>query len=342
MNSNRQLLILTIAACLAAIAPAYTRVANGFDLSDSLVPAREIRAGGPPRDGIPALTDPPRLSAEEADAWLRDDDRVMGLVLGGEAVTYPVRILNWHEIVNDVVGGKPVAVTYCPLCGSGVVFDARVGGRRTIFGVSGLLYNSDVLLFDRATESLISQLMMKAISGPLRGTELATIPVVITTWEAWRRRHPDTEVLSYQLPYGRDYGTDPYNRYHRSGATLFPVRGADRSRGAKEWAYLVLAGEKKLLVAEADLREVVKSGSRRFTIADGIVLHYDPEARELRALDGSAGSWMVIPGYWFALTAFHPHADRVELEDLEQAATAAQTLSTQAEIGPALSGPSAS
>ena len=91
--------------------PAYARVANGFDLSDSLVPTREIRAGGPPRDGIPALTDPPRLSAEDADAWLRDDDRVMGLVLGGEAVAYPVRILNWHEIVNDVVGGKPVAVT---------------------------------------------------------------------------------------------------------------------------------------------------------------------------------------------------------------------------------------
>ena len=98
---------------------------------------------------------------------------------------------------------------------------------------------------------------------------------------------------------------------------MFPVRGRDKSRGAKEWAYLVLAGEKKFLVAEQDLREAANSGARSFTIAHGVVLRYDPEARELRALGGSADEWTVIPGYWFALTAFHPDARRIELEDLE-------------------------
>ena len=320
-KSLLRVLIPAIVVCLAAVVPAHARVANGFDLSDSLVPAREILAGGPPRDGIPALTDPPRLSAEGADGWLRDDDRVMGLVIGGEAVAYPVRILNWHEIVNDVVGGRPVVVTYCPLCGSGVVFDAHVGNRRAIFGVSGLLYNSDVLLFDRATESLFSQLLMKAITGSLRGTELATIPAATTTWEAWRREHPDTRVLSHALPYGRDYGTDPYRAYRRSGTTMFRVRGADRSRRAKEWAYLVLAGERKVLVAEEDLREAAKGGSRYFKVAEGFVLHYDPEARELSALGGSTGQWTVISGYWFALTAFHPDAHRIEAEGLERSDT---------------------
>ncbi len=314
---RRQLLFLTIVLCLAVVAPAYARVANGFDLSDSLVPTREILAGGPPRDGIPALTDPPRLSAKSADEWLKHEDRVMGLALGDEAVAYPIRILNWHEIVNDVVGGSPVVVTYCPLCGTGVVFDARVGSQRAIFGVSGLLYNSDVLLFDRATESLFSQLGLKAITGPLRGTKLVAIPAVTTTWEAWRRKHPNTEVLSHVLPHGRDYGTEPYQQYRRSKKTMFPVRGRDKSRGAKEWAYLVLAGEKKFLVAEEDLREAASRGARRFTVAHEVVLRYDPKARELMALGGSADEWTVIPGYWFALTAFHPDARRVELEDLE-------------------------
>lgn len=322
MNSSRQWIIVTIVLGLAVVPPTYARVANGFDLSGSLVPAREIRAGGPPRDGIPALTDPPRLSAQDADGWLMADDRVMGLVVGGEAVAYPVRILNWHEIVNDVVGGRTVVVTYCPLCGSGIVFDARVGGQRALFGVSGLLYKSDVLLFDRATESLFSQILMKAVTGPLRGTELTALPAVSTTWEAWRRKHPDTRVLSHVLPYGRDYGTDPYRLYRRSGTTLYRVRGADKSRGTKEWAYLILAREKKILIAEADLLEAAKGEARRFTVANGVVLHYDPESRELSALGGPTSEWIVIPGYWFALTAFHPDAHRIGPEGLEWATTA--------------------
>jgi hypothetical protein len=145
------LAILSIAAGAAVMAE------NAFDLRRSLVPADEIHAGGPPRDGIPALTDPKFIPAAQAD-FLADEDRILGLNLGGEARVYLIAILNWHEIVNDRIGERAVAVTYCPLCGTGIVFDAQVDGRPMEFGVSGLLYNSDVLLYDRSTESLWSQI----------------------------------------------------------------------------------------------------------------------------------------------------------------------------------------
>jgi hypothetical protein len=125
---------------------------NGFDVSDALIPRSEIMSGGPPRDGIPALTDPAFESA--AAAGLAPDDRVLGLARNGIAKAYPLSIMTWHEIVNDRFDAEPVVVTYCPLCFTGMAFGAALDGRRHDFGVSGLLYNSDVLMYDRQTESL--------------------------------------------------------------------------------------------------------------------------------------------------------------------------------------------
>lgn len=127
--------------------------ATSFDLTKHSVPLDQIVDGGPGKDGIPALLAPRFVSAEEA-TFLQDADRVLGLTQGAEAKAYPIKILNWHEIVNDVVGGKPVVVTYCPLCGTGIAFDANVRGSRHTFGVSGLLYQSDLLMYDHQTESL--------------------------------------------------------------------------------------------------------------------------------------------------------------------------------------------
>jgi hypothetical protein len=258
-----------------------------------------------------------REMAEEADRWLEGDDRVMGLVINGEAVAYPIRILNWHEVVNDVVGGRSVAVTYCPLCGTGVVFDATLGEGRMLFGVSGLLYNSDVLLFDRRTESLFSQLMLKAVSGPLSGTELKVVPSLTTTWDAWKARYPESSVVSLVTGHFLDYGTDPYRWYRKSSRTMFPVRDADRSRGPKEWAWLVLVGDESIIVAEEVLAELAGDEVGVFRADEGIVLRYDPSARELIASEGPGGRPIVIPGYWFALTAFHPQSRRVHVSDLE-------------------------
>lgn len=174
---------------------ASARQLNGFDVSNATIPVEEIRSGGPPRDGIPSIDHPKIEPAPEVN-FLRDDDIVIGVEHKGEARAYPLRILVWHEIVNDVIADKPVTVTYCPLCGTAMVFDATVDGRQRSFGVSGLLFNSDVLMYDRETNSLWSQLGMRAVSGPAVGKTLTWLPSERLTWKAWRTAHPNGEVLS--------------------------------------------------------------------------------------------------------------------------------------------------
>ena len=177
---------------------------NGFELDDALVPPDEILNGGPGRDGIRSLDYPAFVSAGDA-AFLKDKDRVLGLELNGVARAYPIRILNYHEIVNDAFGDHAVVVTYCPLCNSGIAFDATVDRVRLEFGVSGLLYNSDVLLYDRQTGSLWSQIEKMAISGDMKGTALTAFPLRHTTWRDWVARYPDTEVLSDETGFRRNY-----------------------------------------------------------------------------------------------------------------------------------------
>ena len=135
----------------------------GFDTSRHSIPVDDIYDGGPGKDGIPAILHPKFISAEEADqTFLKKSDRILGIVQNGQAKAYPIKILNWHEIVNDRIGGASIVVTYCPLCGTGMVFDTKVNGRELTFGVSGLLYQSDMLLYDHQTESLWSQIKSEA------------------------------------------------------------------------------------------------------------------------------------------------------------------------------------
>lgn len=157
---------------------------NGFDLNDALIEVDEIHHGGPAKDGIPAIDQPKFISAKEA-SYLSSDARILGLSLNGVSKAYPINILNYHEIVNDFLADQAVVITYCPLCGSGVGYSANINGKDTSFGVSGLLYNSDVLLYDRETESLWSQLLSQSISGVHKGTELEMLAINHTSWQAW-------------------------------------------------------------------------------------------------------------------------------------------------------------
>jgi hypothetical protein len=180
-----------------------------------LVNPREFRSGGPGlggigRDkGIPALLDPPLVTAEEAD-YLSDDELVLGLVWEGEARAYPYQILIWHEIVNDIIQGHPLLVTYCPLCFTGVAFDALVDGKRELFGVSGKLYNSELVMYDKKTESYWPQSLGKAVVGERTGTVLEKYPIDVARWGDWKRAHPDTKVVSQQTGFRRSYGGNPY------------------------------------------------------------------------------------------------------------------------------------
>jgi hypothetical protein len=283
--------------------PGAFRPTNGFVIEPSLLPAGSIVRGGPPRDGIPAL-DAPRVEPARSSR-LRADDRVLGLAAGGAARAYPVRILNWHEVVNDRIAGEPAAVTYCPLCGSGVTFSSKVGERVLTFGVSGLLYDSDLLLYDRQTESLWSQLKFQAVTGPLIGTRLARLPAEHTTWAAWRRDHPGTEVLSFDTGHVRDYGRDPYAGYERDPATLFPVSVNDPRLPAKAWVVGVSLGGAAKAYPFDELART--GGTVRDTVAGRpVVVRYDPAARAARVEDGGGRALPSVTAFWFAWATFNP------------------------------------
>jgi hypothetical protein len=310
-RKRRDLLLATVLAMLSSLLPSTSlgEVLNGFDLRDASVPIPAIQRGGPPRDGIPAIDHPRFVPAGQAD--LRDGDRVLGIARHGVVRAYPVRILNWHEIVNDRLGGEPVAITYCPLCGTGMAFNARVGGRELAFGVSGLLYNSDVLLYDRATQSLWSQIMSRAITGPLKGTVLTVEPLTHTTWADWRTRHPRTEVLSADTGHVRDYARDPYEGYDKVTQLMFDVEHRDARLPPKEWVLgLRLDGEVKAYPFSRLERLADARGRLADTVAGRrIEIRYDRLHRTAEVFDADGRSLPAVMAYWFAWVAFHPKTE---------------------------------
>jgi hypothetical protein len=280
---------------------------NGFSLEPSLIPRDQIFAGGPSRDGIPALDSPSRDSATSS-SW-KDDDLVVGVVNGSEARAYPLAILVWHELVNDELGDDPILVSYCPLCGTALVFDRRMDGRVHNFGVSGLLYQSDLLMFDRETESLWSQIEARAVTGARMGRRLEMLRSRIVSWKTWREAHPDTSVVSRKTGYPRDYGRSPYQGYETSNRLLFPV-DANRSRHLKmpTLGLRVPNGPSRAYPGE----EVARAGGRvedRFANRQ-VVVSYDPETKrfDYRVPDRIE----VVEGFWFAWMAFHPDSDVFE------------------------------
>lgn len=206
------------------------------DADACLIPRSQLVSGGPGRDGIPALTNPVLVSASEGDAFLTDGSLVLGVAEGGEPRAYPHNVLWWHEIVNDVVGGVPITVSYCPLTGSGMVYDSRIGGTTLNFGVSGLLFDNNLVLFDRSTESLWSQMSVLSVCGTLGGTAPTLKPVLQATWGAWKTLHPDTTVVSFTTGFSRNYDQYPYGAYDQLGndELLFPQSEVDRRRPMKE------------------------------------------------------------------------------------------------------------
>ncbi len=199
-----------------------------------IVPLNEIVGGGPPQDGIPSIDDPKFVSVAEANQFLQEADQVVGLDINGDIRAYPLQILVWHEIVNDNVGGTPVAVTYCPLCFTNQVFKRTLDGQTVQFGTSGKLYNSNLVMYDRTSNSLWSQALGQAIVGEYAGVKLERIPFDVASWKDWKRLYPDTKVLSRDTGSTRPYGADPYGDYYTNGDLFFPVSNKDNRLGLKE------------------------------------------------------------------------------------------------------------
>jgi hypothetical protein len=194
---------------------------------------RNVQAGGPPPDGIPPIEDPVYWDVEEADEFLNDADIVFGLVYNDLVIAYPQRILVWHEIVNENFDGTQISITYCPLTGSAVGFNGHLPGNNTTFGTSGRLVNSNLVMYDRATNSYFPQILSTAINKNYEGLQLERIHLVFTNWARWKFTFPDTLVLSTNTGFVRDYTWDPYgdytdtNSYYHNNDIFFPVMNED-------------------------------------------------------------------------------------------------------------------
>ena len=310
IRKNRMLVLLTVlmGVAVAQFSP-IANSNNGFDISNAVIPQSEILRGGPPKDGIPAISDPKLITPEQAD-YISGDDRVVGIKIDGIARAYPISILNWHEIVNDEIKGQNYAITYCPLCGTAVAFDASIDGKVTEFGVSGLLYNSDVLLYDRNTESLWSQITSSSISGKMVGKKLKRIPISHTTWRDWLQKNPETLVLSDETGHFRDYTRNPYAGYESSRTLYFAVN--NRAPDTYHPKELVIGLDFDGVYKAYPFVELEKNGKPRFTDninGNQITVQWDSENRSVTILNSAGEEIAGIQGFWFAWFAFHPDTE---------------------------------
>jgi hypothetical protein len=227
-------------ALMAQLGPGNWRT----DLSKKAIDLAELRSGGPPKDGIPAIDSPKFVGTIVASSWLNPKEPVLAIDLSGQARAYPLQILIWHEIVNDRIDELPILVSYCPLCNSAIVFDRRVNGKVHEFGVSGMLRHSDMVMYDRKTDSLWQQLTGEAIVGAMTGEKLRILPSQVVSFDAFARSFPKGEVLSRETGHSRPYGQNPYAGYEFGNRLLMPVpvKRATRLRPLERIVTVEVAG----------------------------------------------------------------------------------------------------
>jgi len=207
--------------------PARAELEFSTDFSKHSVPYSEILSGGPPKDGIPAVDEPRFVSVDEADTWLKPQEPVVLFQVGAEARAYPLQILTWHEIVNDTVGDVPVTITFCPLCNTAIAFERTLAGQVLDFGTTGRLRFSNLIMYDRQSESWWQQATGDAIAGELTGRQLKFLPASIISWTDFKTAHPEGQVLSRETGFSRDYGRNPYAGYDDVKQSPFLYRGPE-------------------------------------------------------------------------------------------------------------------
>jgi hypothetical protein len=312
---RRRLLIASGATLAAACAPRVDLppapvfpVASAGDELDEI--SRMIQSGGPPPDGIPPVEKPAYVSVADASKQWKDDDVVDAFVIDGQPRAYPRLITVWHEIVNESAGGRPVSVTYCPLTGSVLIFDGTLSdGRTTTFGTSGMLYNSNLVMYDRATKSLWPQLLGVAVRGERKGERVREIGgAVTTTLGRWKAKFPSGVVLSKDTGHVRAYGTWPYGDYEGVPGVMFPVRATDDRFHPKKIVVGVRMNGAALAIPKiefAQRREAnVELGGRE------LVARYDADLDAVRVLDAKTSE--PVSAYdvmWFAWYAFNPKTE---------------------------------
>jgi hypothetical protein len=291
----------------------------GDDGVKYLIPPNKIRSGGPPKGGIgldkgiPALDKKniKFISVQEADNWIDDNELVLALVYGGVKRVYPLQILVWHEIANDVVAGVPIVITYCPLCGSGIAYERtiKVRGENKVarFGTSGKLFNSNLIMYDDLTDTYWQQIDGKAIVGELTGEELVEISIDTVVWRDWKKAHPNSEILSQDTGMSRAYGKDPYGNYYENTFLIFPVENEDNRIHPKTIIFGIELNGKYKAYKEDDLKAVGVIDDN----FNGVKIRVKRDEAGIVTIENKDSKEEIVKerDMWFAWYAFHPETE---------------------------------
>lgn len=310
------------------------------DFTRHTVPLDEFLSGGPGKDGIPAIDAPRFVSVSEASEFLEAREPVIEVAIDGQARAYPLQILIWHEIANDTLAGTPISVTFCPLCNTSIVFDRRLDGMTLDFGTTGNLRFSDLVMYDRQTETWWQQFTGEGVVGELAGKELEKIPSAVVAWESFAAEHPDGEVLSRETGFSRPYGQNPYSGYDDvDSPPFFPVANPDDDRlQPKERVVYVERGDEAVAVPfsflqeeravevevggdklEVEWREGVRSALGDSSIAEA----RDVGSAEVRLAETGERVPFDQP-FWFAVASFRPDVRVVGESVARESAPAAE------------------
>lgn len=261
------------------------------------------------QDCIPSIDNPKFETAMEAEQWLEDEDVVFALDYKGIKRAYAQRILNWHEIVNDTISGEPIAVTFCPLCGTALAFVREVNGVEAQFGVSGFLHNSDLIMYDRNEGNLWQQVTGEAIVGPAarRDELLDVINITTTTWGDWKKNNPDTQVLSVPKNFVRDYSEYPYGTYEENDEIKFAVKNSDQRLHPKKVVYGIIVNDIPRAYTEEKIKQLV---SFEDSLGGVSILIERSNAGDVKFTNIDTGETIIhLRSFWFAWAAFNPSTD---------------------------------
>jgi len=279
------------------------------DFNGAKISKEDLLPGCLGKDCIPSIDNPKFENVDNANSWLDDNDRVFALDYNGVVKAYPQKIMNWHEIVNDHANGTPIAITFCPLCGSALAFERKVDGVITEFGVSGKLHNSDLVMYDRYEGNLWQQVTGEAVVGPAARRDEKLAPIFITTveWGQWKSEHPETEVLSRETGFTRNYNQYPYGTYEKNDELLFGVEGLNNSLQIKTPVYGIEIDELSKAYPESVFEETSEFTDKLGDITLTLKKGSDGDIVIIRTDSGE--QIMPIRLFWFAWAAFHPNTE---------------------------------
>jgi hypothetical protein len=318
---------------------------SGDIVSAWTIPIDEVIDGGPGKYGIPSIDNPVFLDASnlEVGVYMDDDDLVVGIVRGNVAKAYPHRILDWHEVVNDDVSGKKITISYCPLTGTAFGWESSVEGKFSEFGVSGLLYNANLILYDRESDSHWSQLKLECVNGEFIENKPKVVDVVETTWKLWKEMFPNTKILSDEQGFRRNYSNYPYGSYREDhDLILFPVSRSDNSIPNKDRVHAIISNESakifefnsftggKAIKSQFLSNDILVVGNQEMIKSyfidaqhSGLIFEYDFSSPEYYFKDNEGNKWNVLGvavegprkgevlrqttslmSYWFAIPPF--------------------------------------